>query len=161
LIGQRFLEKVMTMSTTTIAPVESAVRTARSWITELAEDLGWEDERRTYHALGAVLHALRDRLTVAETADLGAQLPLLVRGLYYEGWNPHGKPVKERKKEDFLAHIARALGGHPDIYPEGVAWAVFKLLQRRVSAGEIADIQHVLPAQIRALWPQDEMGHVS
>jgi uncharacterized protein (DUF2267 family) len=68
------------MSTHAIAPIEHAVRTTSSWITELAEDLGWEDRWRAYKALGAVLHALRDRLTVAETADLGAQLPLLIRG---------------------------------------------------------------------------------
>jgi uncharacterized protein (DUF2267 family) len=128
-----------------------------SWVTELAEDLGWDDRRRAYKAMGAVLHALRDRLSVAATADLGAQLPLLVRGLYYEGWNPHGKPVKERKKEAFLAHIATAMRDDPGIFPEGVAWAVFKLLERRVSAGEIADIQHVLPAEIRALWPETQL----
>jgi len=125
------------------------------------EELGWEDRERAYHALGAVLHALRDRLTVAEAADLGAQLPLLIRGLYYEGWNPTGKPVKEHRKEDFLAHIAAALRGHPEVFPEGVAWAVFKLLQGHVSAGEIGDVKHILPVQIRALWPEGEVGYAS
>ena len=149
------------MSVTEIAPIETTIRTTNTWLKELAEELGWEDRQRAYHALGAVLHALRDRLTVAETADLGAQLPLLIRGLFYEGWNPHGKPVKERKKEDFLAHIAAAFGDHPEIFPEGVAWAVFTILQRHISAGEIRDVQRILPAQIRALWPDREVGHAS
>ncbi len=149
------------MSITAIAPIESTIRTTNTWLEELAEELGWEDRQRVYHAFGAVLHALRDRLTVAETADLGAQLPLLLRGLFYEGWNPHGKPVKERKKEDFLIHIAAAFRGHSEIFPEAIAWAVFKVLQRHVSAGEIGDIQHVLPAQIRALWPEGMVGQTS
>jgi uncharacterized protein (DUF2267 family) len=149
------------MSVNTIAPIERAVHTTNAWLHELTQELGWEDRQRAYHALGAVLHALRDRLTVAEAADLGAQLPMLVRGLYYEGWNPSGKPVKERKREDFLAHIAAAFRGQPEIVPEGIAWAVFKVLQRHVSAGEIGDIQHILPGPIRSLWPEREVSYVS
>lgn len=149
------------MSLTAIGPIERAAHTTNTWLKELMAELGWEDRQRAYHALGAVLHALRDRLTVDEAADLGAQLPLLVRGLYYEGWSPSGKPIKERKKEDFLAHIAAALRGHAAIFPEGVAWAVFKVLQRHVSAGEIGDIKHVLPTQIRSLWPEGEVEHAS
>ena len=95
-----------------------------------------------------------------EVADLGAQLPMLVRGLFYEGWVPSGKPVKERKKEDFLAHIAAQFRNDPAVFPEAVAWAVFKLLESRVSAGEIQDVMHVLPAEIRSLWPQPEASHV-
>jgi uncharacterized protein (DUF2267 family) len=144
------------MSLTAIAPIERAVHTTNTWLKELLDELGWEDRQRAYHALGVVLHTLRDHLTVAEATDLGAQLPLLIRGLYYEGWSPNGKPVKEHKKEDFLAHIAAALGRRPETYPEGVAWAVFRILERHVSSGEIADIKHVLPASIRSLWPESE-----
>jgi len=147
------------MSLTAIGPIERAVHTTNIWLKELMEELGWEDREQAYHALGAVLHALRDRLTVVEAADLGAQLPMLIRGLYYEGWTPTGKPVKERKREDFLAHISTALRGRAAIFPEAVAWAVFKLLQAHVSAGEIQDVKHVLPAQIRSLWPEGKAGH--
>src|SRR5262249_44622070 len=128
------------------------IHTTNIWL----EELGWEDRRRAYQALRAVLHALRDRLTVAEVADLGAQLPLLIRGLYYEGWTPQEKSVKQRKREDFLAHIAATFRDHWEVYPEGVAWAVFKVLARHVSAGEIWDVLHVLPAEIRSLWPDGQ-----
>jgi len=147
------------MSVTTIGPIESTVHTTNAWLKELVEELGWHDRERAYHAMGAVLHALRDRLTVAEAADLGAQLPMLIRGLYYEGWNPNGKPVRERRKEDFLAHIATACRGHAEIFPEAIAWAVFKVLKNHVSAGEIGDVKHVLPAEIRSLWPEEVPCH--
>jgi len=146
------------MSLTAIGPIESSVHTTNTWLKELMDELGWDDRHRAYRALAAVLHALRDRLSVAEAADLGAQLPMLIRGLYYEGWTPKGKPIKERKREDFLAHIAAAFPGSPDTYPEAIAWAVFKVLERRVSAGEIHDILHVLPAGIRSLWPNAELA---
>jgi uncharacterized protein (DUF2267 family) len=144
------------MSISAIAPIESTIHTTNTWLKELMEELAWTDRHLAYRALAAVLHALRDRLSVAEATDLGAQLPMLIRGLYYEGWTPAGKPVSERKREDFLAHIAGALPRTPEIFPEGVAWAVFKVLERRVSAGEIRDILHVLPPSIRTLWPAGE-----
>jgi uncharacterized protein (DUF2267 family) len=144
------------MSLTTIPPIESTIQTTNTWLKELMEELGWENRQRAYQALRAVLHAVRDRLTVAEAADLGAQLPLMIRGLYYEGWTPQEKPVKERKREDFLAHIVAAFRDYWEVYPEGIAWAVFKVLQRHMSAGEIGDVLHVLPAEIRSLWPDGQ-----
>ena len=134
-----------------LAPIERTVHTTNTWLEELREEMGLEDGQQAYHVLRAVLHALRDRLTVAEAADLGAQLPMLVRGLYYEGWTPAGKPLRERKREEFLGHIAATLRESPGIYPEGVAWGVFKVLERHVSAGEIGDVKSILPAEVRAL----------
>lgn len=140
------------MSITAIPQIERSVHTANAWLKELAQELGWEDRERAYHALRAVLHAVRDRLTVDEAADMGAQLPLLIRGLYYEGWNPSSTPVKERRREVFLHHIAAAFPGDAETYPEGIAWAVFKVLERHVSSGEIKDVLHALPKEIRSLW---------
>ena len=123
------------------------------WLKDLAARLGTSDRHLAYLALRTTLHALRDRLTVDEAAHLGAQLPMLVRGFYYEGWHPAGKPLREHSKEAFLAHIeaeAHAL----DFDAEPAARAVFGLLAERVTAGEIADVKGVLPKPIRALWPQ-------
>lgn len=149
------------MSVSAIAPIERTVHAANAWLEELREELCLRDSQEAYHALRAVLHALRDRLTVAEAVDLGAQLPMLLRGLYYEGWTPRDKPLRERKREEFLAHIAESLRESPGTYPEGVAWGVFRILERHVSAGEIRDVQSILPAEIRALWPESEARHGS
>jgi uncharacterized protein (DUF2267 family) len=102
-----------------------------------------------------VLHALRDRLPVDQAAALGAQLPMLVRGFYYEGWHPAGKPVKERKKEEFLAHIATAFQNDPEVDPEEVARAVFQVLAQRVTPGEIQHVKLTLPGEIRSLWADE------
>ena len=98
-----------------------------------------------------VLHTLRDRLTVAETADLGAQLPMLIRGIYYDGWMT--KPMTVNQRKIFLRHIAAAFQDEAEVFAEEVVWAVFKMLQRHVSAGEIKDVKQILPAEIRSLWP--------
>src|SRR6516225_3829841 len=105
----------MTMSQTGLKAFDSTLQAMNGWLHNVMERLNWLDRHRAYHALGAVLHALRDRLGVEQAAALGAQLPLLVRGLYYEGWHPSGKPSKERRKEEFLAHVRQELRNHPDI----------------------------------------------
>ena len=76
------------MSLTAIAPIERTVHATNNWLEELKEELRLQDRQQAYHLLRVVLHTLRDRLTVAEAVDLGAQLPMLIRGLYYEGWTP-------------------------------------------------------------------------
>jgi uncharacterized protein (DUF2267 family) len=119
------------------------------------DSMGWPDKHRAYVALRAVLHALRDRLSVDQAAALGAQLPLLVRGLYYEGWHPAGKPSKERRKEEFLAHVRQELRNHPDIDPEGAARAVFRVLAKHVSVGEVQHVKITLPEEIRTLWSEE------
>ena len=142
------------MTTTAHDIFEGTLQKTDQWIKGVMAELEWEDPRAAYLALRATLHALRDRLTVDEAAQLGAQLPMLLRGLYFEGWKPAGKPLKERHKRDFLAHILRDFGRQPHVRDvERVARAVFKVLADRVTAGEIDDVRQLLPADFRDLWP--------
>jgi uncharacterized protein (DUF2267 family) len=141
------------MSQSSLPPFESTIQTTNIWLNDVLERLGWQDRYRAYHALRAVLHALRDRLAVDQVAALAAQLPMLVRGFYYEGWHPHGKPLKERKKEEFLAHVAEAFRDDLDVDPERVTRAVFSVLAKHITRGEIEGIKHSLPAELRELWP--------
>ncbi|MCU1278118.1 MAG: hypothetical protein JWM53_1664 [bacterium] len=138
------------MSQTGLETFDTTVQKTNRWIHELMAELGWEDKQKTYLAMKATLHALRDRLTVDEVAQLGAQLPMLGRGFFYEGWHPAGKPLKERHKTEFLARIDHELKRGD---PERVARAVFAVLAKRISEGEIADVKQVLPSELRELWP--------
>jgi len=141
------------MSATGLEAFDTTIHKTNSWLNDLMLALDWSDRHKAYLALRATLHALRDRLTVEEVAHLGAQLPMLIRGFYYEGWDPTGKPVRERRVEAFLIWIAQQFPDDPFIDPEPIARAVFRTLARRVSEGEIEDVKPVLPAGIRALWP--------
>ena len=131
---------------------EHSLQITNVWLKDLMARLGTEDRHHAYLALRTTLHALRDRLTVEETAHLGAQLPMLVRGLYFEGWHPAGKPRKDRTGEEFLAHLEGA-ARNPNFEAESAVRAVFGLLAERVSAGEIEDVKSILPRAIRAFWP--------
>jgi uncharacterized protein (DUF2267 family) len=134
---------------------DTTIHTTNIWLNDLMDRLLWRDRQHTYHALRTVLHALRDRLPIDEAAAFGAQLPMLVRGFYYEGWHPHGKPVKERRKAEFLAHVAAEFRDCLDVDPEEVAHAVFDVLAQHVSAGAVEQVKQVLPEEIRSLWCEE------
>jgi uncharacterized protein (DUF2267 family) len=129
------------------------------WLKEIAQELSM-DRQGAYQVLRAVLHCLRDRLTINEAADLGDQLPMLIRGIYYEAWHPAGKPHKIRSRDEFLTGITTRIAMKQSIDAENAARAVFRTLDNRVSPGEIRDVIQVLPEEIRTLWPplQQPMG---
>jgi uncharacterized protein (DUF2267 family) len=140
-----------TMSTAGLPVFDDTIQKTNIWLKEISEALG-SDRHQAYQALRAVLHCLRDRLIIEEAVHLGDQLPMLVRGIYYEAWRPREKPEKIRSREEFLARIATHLAQAP-IEPEDAVRSVFRVLERHVSRGEIRDVIGELPQDIRGLWP--------
>ncbi|MBI2133074.1 DUF2267 domain-containing protein [Candidatus Woesearchaeota archaeon] len=136
----------------TFNAIDAGLHKANEWIKELMEDLGIEDKQTAFTGMKAVLQALRDRLTIEETVQLGAQLPVLIRGYYYESWEPAGKPLK-MDKERFISRVHSYAHYSETIEPERFTRAVFRLLQKKISKGEIEDIKHMLPKTYLELWP--------
>lgn len=141
------------MSTSGLESIDQTVQLIHIWINDLDRTLGWNNKARSYRLLRSVLHALRDWLQVNESADLAAQLPTIVRGIYYDQWRPAATPVKQRSKADFLARIERDFFNDPIAELERSVSAVFQLLSAKVTAGEITDVRHALPTDLRSLWP--------
>jgi len=142
------------MAATGLDVFDRTLQATNLWLDEVMKDLG-PDRKTAYRVLGAVLHALRDRLTVDEAADLAAQLPLLVRGIFFDGWRPAGKPDKIRTLEEFLSRISSELHDLRPVNSETAARAVFRTIGLRVSAGEVAQVRAQLPGPIRRLWPEN------
>ncbi|NLX05291.1 MAG: DUF2267 domain-containing protein [Phycisphaerae bacterium] len=133
---------------------ESTLQKTHHWLEDIRRQMDWEDEQRAYVALRAVLHTLRDRLTVDEAVHLGAQLPMLIRGLYYEGWTPADKPVKIRDVDEFAGVVADYFVNYPDIDGKCICSAVFGVIGNRISEGEVEDVVNMLPKEIQQLWPR-------
>ncbi|HEY7557381.1 MAG TPA: DUF2267 domain-containing protein [Candidatus Binatia bacterium] len=133
---------------------DTTMQKTQVWLNDVMRELDWEDKpHKAYLALRTVLHALRDRLTVEEAMQLGAQLPMLIRGFYFEGWTLKNKPHKERHKEQFLDHVREAFRDDVTVNPQQVVRAVFRVLQRHTSPGEIDDVKQVMPRALQQLWP--------
>ncbi len=132
--------------------LDEGLQKANEWINAVMEELGTNDKQQAFNGLKATLQGLRDRLTVSEVVHLGSQLPVLIRGYYYEGWQPSGTPLK-MDKETFINRVHSYANYSEDIEPEEMVKAVFKVLQKKISYGEIEDIKHILPKPFWDLWP--------
>jgi uncharacterized protein (DUF2267 family) len=106
----------MVTRTDELDEIETTVQKTYRWIRELDEELGGVGRQESYQVLRGFLHTLRDRLIVDEASQLAAQLPMLVRGIYYEGWDPSRAPRKLRAHE-FVEMFAEQAAMEPDQEP--------------------------------------------
>jgi uncharacterized protein (DUF2267 family) len=140
------------MSQTGLSEFDATVHKTNKWLKDVEVHLDCPDRHRAYHALRVVLHSLRDHLPMEQVIALGAQLPMLIRGFYYEGWRPNGKPRRERRREEFLDHITEQLAGS-SIASEEVVRGILHVLNMHLSGGQIEAVKQCLPKELRSLWP--------
>lgn len=134
--------------------IDHTVQLTHIWINDLDTRLGWNNKPRSYRLLKATLHAVRDWLPVNEAVDLGAQLPELLRGAYYEGWRPAATPVRKRSLGDFTAAVTTHFKADPIPNAAQAVMEVCRLLNARISQGEIEDVRRAMPEDIRNFWPE-------
>jgi uncharacterized protein (DUF2267 family) len=139
------------MSTIRLDIIDRSVEKAHVWINDVAEELGTEDEQRAYRVLRSFLHALRDHLTVDQAAKLAAQLPIFVRGVFYDGWDPSRTPEHARDVDSFLTRIAGEAGLAGETEASFAATAASRVLRRHISAGEGDGVLRALPPHLRDL----------
>jgi len=133
---------------------DSSIQRTNTWLKELMQELNSGDHRKTYQILRSVMHALRDHLPLEDAIYLGEQLPMLIRGMYFEHWNVTGKPLPLRSRNDFFTVVSHymARDGETSNAETGTR-AVFRLLDRKATDGEIPDLHHVIPGILLDLWP--------
>ena len=143
------------MTNTDVTALNDTVQETHEWITELTREGPFEVPQQAYSWLRAVLHSLRDRLNVDEAAHLASQLPMLVRGFYYEGYRPALAPNEEATRAEFFDSIRQSLDGgvgtsHEEI--EAATRAIFGLLEDRLTEGQVRHVLSQLPDEVRSLW---------
>jgi uncharacterized protein (DUF2267 family) len=142
------------MGETGLSTFDTTVEKTNHVLHDIEQAYGWPKDRRnqSYAALRATLHALRDRLTVDVTAQLAAQLPVLIRGIYYDGWDPGAVPVK-MSREDFLARVRRDFPYTIEGDIPGLVDTVLQILRRHISDGEWDDMKSTLPKDLATALP--------
>ncbi len=131
---------------------DRTLQTTHVWLDEIMAELG-PDRQVAWRALSAVLRTLRDRLPIELAAHLGAQLPLLVRGAYYDQWHPAGQPDRTRDLDGFLARVDQKLDGIRPINVRDATRAVLRVLSRHLDRGQVLKAVGTLPRPIREFWP--------
>jgi uncharacterized protein (DUF2267 family) len=144
-----------TMSVNGLEVFDKTLHTTNQWLDEISAEIG-PDRHLAWHVLGAVLRAIRDELLVGQSAHLAAQLPLLVRGAYFDQYRPAAQPLSSRSQEEFTARIRQELTGSRPVKPDLAATAVMRTLNRHITEGQIRKARDALPKSIRALWPEPD-----
>ena len=139
------------MSATGLEIFDRTLQTTNIWLKEIMDVVG-DDRHIAWKVLSTVLHKLRDRLPVELSAHLGSQLPLLVRGVYYDQYRPHTQPSDCHNAEEFIAEVGEWLSDVRPVDPQAAVEAVFAVLERHVDPGQVAKVKGALPKQIRNLW---------
>src|SRR5688500_6231342 len=118
------------------------------------------DRQVAWKVLSVVLHKLRDRLPVELSAHLSAELPLLVRGVYYDQFEPAKQPA-DWDLEEIVQEVAEWLSDIRPVNPTDAIRAVFTLLSRHIPRGQITKVQNGLPQDLRDFWRSAEERIIS
>jgi uncharacterized protein (DUF2267 family) len=143
------------MAATGLDVWDKTLQTTNIWLDEIMAEIG-PDRQVAWHVLSAVLRTLRDRLPLELSVHLGAQLPLLVRGVYYDQWHVERQPERLRDADEFLERIGQKLTGTRPVNLQGATRAVLRTLSRHLDRGQVAKVVHALPQQLRGLWPIED-----
>ena len=139
------------MTTTGLRTLDHSLSVTQEWLRDVEEEMGLTDQQEAFVAMRAVLHTLRDRLTVDEAAHFAAQLPMILQGVYYHDWTPRGKPVKIKSKDEFYGAVEDKLMSQYS--PVEATRAVLKVIQKRMPPGQIESVKNILPEELRDIWP--------
>lgn len=136
-----------------IRGIQKTLDQSYEWIKILMIDVGLTNENKSFVLLRATLKSLRDRIPMEEAVHLGSHLPALIRGFYYEGWDPYKDVIKAKTTEDFLTLVAIHLNGHEDIDLTKAVPATLKLIFDMIDQGEARQVKDRLPKEIQGLCP--------
>ena len=137
---------------------EKYAQEGKQFLRHLAQKLGHEEEiQRTGIILRAVVHTLRDRLTVSEGMHLMAQLPMFLKIVFVDEWAFREKPTNIHTIEEFTEEVKR----HQNRYGENrfdwnmptvdIVHTVLHELRPYISEGETRHIMAQLPEEIKQL----------
>ena len=145
------------MNAAALEVFDKTLQTTNIWLDEIMADLG-PDRQLAWHVLGAVLRGLRDRVPTPLVAHLGSQLPILIRGAYYDQWTPRDKPLELRSREEFFDHVGQSLWNTRPVNVEQAVQVVFRTISNHVTEGQVRKVRDSLPRDLASLWPQDMSG---
>ncbi|CAM3727905.1 DUF2267 domain-containing protein [Pontibacter korlensis] len=132
---------------------ENYLKDGKTWLHELCTYLGIDDEQKASRIFRAVLHAIRDRIQPGEAIHLGAQLPIIWKGIYFDGFSLH-EPVRIRHEDEWLEFIrSKDSGADQADFPtlDHAYYAfqdVMSFLRDHISEGQYQQIAQALHSEI-------------
>jgi uncharacterized protein (DUF2267 family) len=140
---------------TAIHELEQGLRDAQGWMNSVALRLNSKNGNLAFATLKATLHAVRDQLDPALVAELGSRLPALVRGMYYDGWDPWARRRHASRRAEFTKRVGSEWARAPRIKAERAAKAALEVIFERLPAALMRPVIERLPEDLHELWPDE------
>jgi len=130
---------------------------ANVFLNEYAKKMNLNDDtEKAGRVLSSILHGLREVISIEESIQLIAQLPMFLKAVYVNGWSLR-KKRKIKNTEEFIDLIREFDGGTSlydfanDDIAENYIVITFIMLRKYISLGELEDIRSGLPKDIKSL----------
>jgi uncharacterized protein (DUF2267 family) len=143
-------EKKMTM----MQYLDNSVPKANEWVMDFMAELQINETGLARQLLSSTLHAMRDRLSFPDAEKLGAQLPLVMREHFHQGWSPGKDLLRSGSREEFFHRMRRYSRGPIPVEEERAVRAFYRVLSQRISEQDIEDIADILPEELQDLWEE-------
>jgi uncharacterized protein (DUF2267 family) len=133
----------------------------RDFLQKTADNLGYPNDLiKAERILKAVLHSLRNRLSVEDSFQFMSQLPLLIKGIYVDGWKISKEFVRIKHLDEFINEVKHEAGNTAEVDFSNNSIAinsiknVFKTIVQQVSPGEVEHLKAVFPKELKQLWEE-------
>lgn len=130
-----------------VKAIQKTIHQTSDWINDMMDTYDYDSENDAFVVLRATLKALRDRSSMEEALHLGNGIPALMRGFYFEGWEP-----AVAKKADFYSSVKTHLGGHDEIDLEMAVPEALNVIFKHLDNNQIALVKQNLSEDFQGLW---------
>lgn len=137
-----------------VSSLENTLQRSYEWLNELTEFGHFRDTNQAYSILRVVLHSIRDRLPVDLSLHFASQLPMLLGGVYINGWNP-SSTARAKKIDDFIQEIYHE-ERNLEVNPKESLRSTLQFLRQKLDPGLIEKVIQSFPANFQKLWQIDE-----
>jgi uncharacterized protein (DUF2267 family) len=134
-----------------LTTLDPSFATSIAWLDTLAADLG-EERPGAYRVLAAVLHALRDSVTVACGAQLAVGLPTVIKGVFFDRWDLTRLPAQDRGPDEFLERVAADAGLHDRAHAAIAVERVARLLRDKLGDPAVDEVLSGVRADVRSMF---------
>lgn len=143
---------------------ETYANEGKAFLRELASNLGHPDDEQTAaRVLRAVLHTFRDRITISESLDVLAQLPMFLKGVYVEQWKYREAPLKIKTLEEFKEAVKKEQANFGEQSfgwqepTEEIIKTTFLSLKKFLTEGEASHVLGQMPKEIQELFDFEQV----
>jgi len=138
--------------------IDEAVHKLNMWLLDLMKAMKWDSRERALSAYRATLHTVRDLLPDNNVVHFGAQLPLILKGIFYDGWTLKARPTYQVNTAAQFYDLVRFELGSANLKFDNetirqFTKAIFQNMTKHMGEKEMRKVKALLRENVRDIIP--------